>query len=71
MKSFIPKILVALAVIGGVAMAYIQTDKYLRIRAVEGCSTATRYQYEDKIKGVLTIEPMQERFEECMKRKGY
>jgi hypothetical protein len=69
MKELLPKLLIALALLGGVAVAFMQTDKYLKIRAVEGCMTATTYSFEDK--GIKTVEPKKETYIQCLKDKGY
>lgn len=60
-----------LATLVVVAAAWVKTDAFLRIRAVEGCMLASSYKYEDKDKGVTTTEPMKDSYEKCMRDKGY
>jgi len=71
MKELLPKLLFALALLGGVAVAFVQSEKYLKIRAVDDCMNAATFTYVDSAKGITTVEPMKDQYETCIKTKGY
>ncbi len=71
MKINLTQIILILSLLGGVFLMWLSFDKYLRIRAVEGCMTASTFKFEDKEKGTTTIEPMKDAYAHCMKEKGY
>ena len=71
MKHLIPHILITLALTGGVAVIFMQSDKYLKHKAIDDCMKASTFTYTDTEKGTTTMEPMKEPYEKCLQAKGY
>jgi hypothetical protein len=74
MKQFmttINTILIIAAILAVCFGASTYADRYLKMKAIDGCMAGSMYRYEDKLKGITTEEPMKDSYEKCMKAKGY
>jgi len=71
MKNTIGTIIIGIAILTGVVLGYLQSEKFLKNIAVQGCLTAgmDNYVNENGLGGANI--PNYESYKICMKEKGY
>ncbi|MEK7605079.1 MAG: hypothetical protein AAB478_01000 [Patescibacteria group bacterium] len=69
-----PRIVVALLGIillfVSIYLGFLRIDTYLRNAAIDTCAAASRYEKNDKAQNAVIAYPIQDVYENCLKRKG-
>lgn len=69
--SMISAIVIAVAVLILTAVAYMQSEKYIKNAALDGCAQYATTQETDKSSGSTVTTPENYWFTKCLEKKGY
>lgn len=61
----------AVIAVAAIVVASMQSGKYLKLKAMDDCARATRYEVTDKNTGAKASYPVTDLYEKCVTSKGY